>query len=32
MLIEEVDGKRPAGVPNARTARTGEKERQAGMA
>lgn len=32
MLIEEVDGKRPAGVANAKTARTGEKERQAGMA
>jgi len=30
MLIEEVDGKRPKGVANARTARTGEAERKAG--
>ncbi|MGJ7440903.1 bacteriorhodopsin-like [Aquipuribacter sp. MA13-6] len=32
MLIEEVDGVRPTGVANARTARTGEAERQAGAA
>jgi len=30
MLIEEVDGKRPTGVRNPETARTGEKERTAG--
>ena len=30
MLIEEIDGKRPTGVSNPDTARTGEKERAAG--
>ena len=30
MLIEEIDGKRPTGVHDADTARTGEKERAAG--
>ena len=30
MLIEEVDGERPVGVADARTARTGEKERVVG--
>lgn len=32
MLIEEVDGKRPVGVANARTRRTGEEERAVGIA